>query len=226
MIDQQAKDRVARLIEVTELENRKARTRFSFADPLWSGLAKVNEEAGEATQVFGKLVINDGEQMNWDGRDLLAMLLEETADLQATLDFFLSNSTIFNGSNRKEVREQWQARRLSKLAKFEQYRDEELAAEGHWSYDMFCDLMLYHGFTQSMELTNGQLFTKELKDRTLVVGLNSSGEHTIGHTINNEARTAPQTFRTYQDFVAAFNTEKIRRDHPFFEAQANAQGEA
>jgi hypothetical protein len=59
---------------------------FAFGDPVWPGLAKLNEECGEVIQVIGKLMMTHGAPAHWSG-DLRAMLVDEIADVIAAALF-------------------------------------------------------------------------------------------------------------------------------------------
>lgn len=66
---------------------------FGYGDPIWPGLAKVVEEAGETLQVLGKLIMVHGHHAaHWDG-DLIAKIEEEIPDLKAALDVFVEINT-------------------------------------------------------------------------------------------------------------------------------------
>lgn len=60
---------------------------FAIGSPLWPGLSKVTEEAGEVQQVIGKLLGTGGEEEHWDGSNLRKRLTEEVADVLAACDF-------------------------------------------------------------------------------------------------------------------------------------------
>jgi NTP pyrophosphatase (non-canonical NTP hydrolase) len=61
---------------------------YSIGSSKWPGTAKLLEEMGELAQVLGKIIGNGGDPRYWDGTDLRAKLIEELADVQATLLFF------------------------------------------------------------------------------------------------------------------------------------------
>jgi hypothetical protein len=56
----------------------------------WPGMAKVIEEMGELQQVFAKIMSCKGETTYWDETDLMVKLIEELADVQAALWFFMT----------------------------------------------------------------------------------------------------------------------------------------
>ena len=60
---------------------------FGVGSPVWPGVGKLVEEAGEALEVAGKLVSNGGHRTHYDGRDLRQKLIEELADLAAAIDY-------------------------------------------------------------------------------------------------------------------------------------------
>lgn len=59
---------------------------FAIGDKEWPGVSKAVEEMGELLQVLGKLMGMRGNTNHWSG-DLMAMLLDELADVRASLDF-------------------------------------------------------------------------------------------------------------------------------------------
>lgn len=60
---------------------------FAIGSAKWPGLSKLSEEAGEVVQVIGKLMGTGGEAEHWDGTNLRARLIEETADVFAACLF-------------------------------------------------------------------------------------------------------------------------------------------
>jgi NTP pyrophosphatase (non-canonical NTP hydrolase) len=60
---------------------------YSIGSDHWPGLSKLAEEAGEVTQVIGKLLGNGGKLEHWDGTNLKERLEEEIADLEAACFF-------------------------------------------------------------------------------------------------------------------------------------------
>lgn len=194
---------------------------YSFNGPLLPGIAKIVEEAGEVTQVFGKLLMTGGEQINFDGTDLLTELLKETADLAATLDFF-QNYAVANMD--QETYAAWLQRRRSKLDKFISYRTEEKARTGAWDYLMFQMTLEDEGFFEFQTFSEGSSHRKTIthqgREREIVVQIyHRQKPHTIGHRINGEFTTAPQEFSTYQEWVAAYRTECIRMDHDVYKGE-------
>lgn len=80
---------------------------------LWKGVHKLTEEAGEVLQVLGKL--NAYPKCNHPRTDLKAKLLEELADLDAALNYFLLNN--FTSAEIHSINE----RAFQKGRKFEQW---------------------------------------------------------------------------------------------------------
>jgi NTP pyrophosphatase (non-canonical NTP hydrolase) len=60
---------------------------FSIGSALWPGISKLVEEAGEVSQVCGKLIGSGGEIMHWDGTNLKERLEDEIADVLAACFF-------------------------------------------------------------------------------------------------------------------------------------------
>lgn len=87
-------------------------TPFSFGSRIWPGTAKLFEEMGELTQVLGKLLMLGGRTDHWSG-DLRIMLVDELADVQAALRFFVIHC--LTDDERKAFAE----RTSQKLTKFE-----------------------------------------------------------------------------------------------------------
>jgi len=92
------------------MANDKHPESFAIGSPVWPGLSKLAEEAGEVLQIVGKLMGTGGERAHWDGSDLRERLTEEISDLLAACDFVTSA----NGLDRAAVDE----RRANKLALF------------------------------------------------------------------------------------------------------------
>lgn len=91
---------------------RKDNRPYSIHSPLWTGLAKVIEEAGEVIQVGGK-IITAGRSSNWglttpsDASDLVSRLQNECADLLAALDFMIESSPWMDSqsiANRRQIK--------------------------------------------------------------------------------------------------------------------------
>lgn len=85
-------------------------TRFAIGAKHWPGISKLIEEAGEVTQVAGKLLGTYGDAAHWDGTDLRARLVLELGDLLAAIDFVIEA----NGLERVHV----EARRSEKFSQF------------------------------------------------------------------------------------------------------------
>lgn len=63
---------------------------YGIGSDVWPGLAKLMEEMGELQQVLGKLMAcSDTDAIYWDGTSLVPNILDEAADVNAALHFFL-----------------------------------------------------------------------------------------------------------------------------------------
>jgi NTP pyrophosphatase (non-canonical NTP hydrolase) len=62
---------------------------FSIGSDIWPGISKLVEEAGEVSQVCGKLIGTGGEAIHYDGKNLRDRLEEEIADLMAACTFVI-----------------------------------------------------------------------------------------------------------------------------------------
>lgn len=87
---------------------------FAFGDDCWPGLAKLVEECGEVLQVVGKLMMTHGDQFHWSG-DMRECLLEEVADLEAAVVFFMRHNPT------DEERREMVRRITTKVNKFEEW---------------------------------------------------------------------------------------------------------
>lgn len=74
--------------------NKPAPPMFAIGSPVWPGLSKLAEEAGETLQVIGKLMGTGGESAHWDGTDLRGRLIEELADLMAACEFVVATNQL------------------------------------------------------------------------------------------------------------------------------------
>lgn len=92
---------------------------FAFGDKEWPGLAKLNEESGELVQVIGKLMMTHGQAKHWDGSDLRKRLIEEIADLNASLVFVILHTLS------PEETAAIGKRVLTKLRLFERWHEEQ-----------------------------------------------------------------------------------------------------
>lgn len=86
---------------------------FAIGSPVWPGLSKLTEEAGEVQQVIGKLMGTGGQEQHWDGSNLRERLIEEMGDNWAALQFVAHH-------NRLDP-EALERRRAQKLALFNQW---------------------------------------------------------------------------------------------------------
>jgi len=62
---------------------------FGIGSRMWPGISKLIEEAGEVTQVCGKLLGSSGVVDHWDGTNLKDELQKELADLSAAIEFVI-----------------------------------------------------------------------------------------------------------------------------------------
>lgn len=92
-------------------------TPFAIGSKLWAGLSKLIEEAGEVTQVCGKLLATGGNPEHWDGSNLRLRLEEEIADLTAACDFVRQ----VNGLDQERIASRVQ----EKLALFKKWHAEQ-----------------------------------------------------------------------------------------------------
>lgn len=87
---------------------------YSIGSRVWPGTSKLLEEMGELQQVLGKL-LGAGQTKHWDGSDLRQRLIEEIADVQAALSFFVNHN--LNAVEASEI----SGRELLKVAQFEKW---------------------------------------------------------------------------------------------------------
>lgn len=78
---------------------------FSIGSNVWPGISKLIEEAGEVTQVCGKLIALAGESNHWDGTDLRERLEDELADVIAAWDFVIYHNGLDGGRIKKRARD-------------------------------------------------------------------------------------------------------------------------
>lgn len=90
---------------------------FSIGSDVWSGISKLIEEAGEVTQVCGKLIALAGASEHWDGTNLRERLEDELADLQAAIEFVASRNELDAGRIGRRVDE--------KIALFNKWHEEQ-----------------------------------------------------------------------------------------------------
>ena len=67
---------------------------FSIGSMVWPGIGKLLEEAGEVSQVCGKLIGSHGSRNYWDGTDLKSCLQDELADLMAAIEFVVAQNDL------------------------------------------------------------------------------------------------------------------------------------
>ena len=65
-------------------------TRFFIGAEERPGISKLQEEAGEVSQVCGKLIGSEGDVLHWDGTNLKERLEDECADLYAAISFVIA----------------------------------------------------------------------------------------------------------------------------------------
>lgn len=88
---------------------------YTMNNTIWPGLAKVVEEAGEITQVAGKIMACFGQDTYYGGEDLRGHLQEEAADLIASLTYLIEENKLDKKAISKRVRK--------KLAKYYQWKE-------------------------------------------------------------------------------------------------------
>lgn len=92
---------------------------FQLGSRVWPGLAKLLEEAGEVSEIGGKIVGNDGKHIHYDGTRLDVRIAEEVADLSAACRAFFQ----LNGYDGAP----WVLRReIDKYSKFLRWHNENL----------------------------------------------------------------------------------------------------
>jgi hypothetical protein len=84
------------------------------------GVGKLAEEAGEISQVVGKLIATDGQPEHWDGSDLHSRLVDEAGDMLAAIRYF-------GWAN--EVSADVERRAAIKFALFQQWHHAETAKD-------------------------------------------------------------------------------------------------
>jgi NTP pyrophosphatase (non-canonical NTP hydrolase) len=97
----------------------KSNGEFSIGSKVWTGTSKLIEELGELQQVLGKLIGSHGEIAHYDGSDLEVRLVEEIADVQAAIAFFVRHNLDTNGARVTML-----GRTAEKLERFEQWHKE------------------------------------------------------------------------------------------------------
>lgn len=94
-------------------KNAKRNRPFSIYSPVWTGLAKMIEEAGEVIQA-GCKIMSAGGNRDWNGDDLVARLQDELGDLMATMDFLIESNVELDQTAIRD-------RRTYKIAKFREH---------------------------------------------------------------------------------------------------------
>lgn len=68
---------------------------YGIGSDQWPGLAKLMEEMGELQQVLGKIMACEGPSaIYWDSSSLVPALLDELADVRASLSFFILRNNL------------------------------------------------------------------------------------------------------------------------------------
>jgi NTP pyrophosphatase (non-canonical NTP hydrolase) len=129
---------------------------YSIGNPLWPGISKLIEEAGEVQQVCGKLIAVGGRSDHWDGTNLRDRMQEEVGDLAAAIDFLVE----VNGLDDAGL---VAARRRSKRELFWHWHDPAVPAPGHW-YDPDAPALRVMGQGEHMELLTLQAFHKSVAE--------------------------------------------------------------
>lgn len=97
-------------------------TPFAFGSKVWPGGAKLLEEMAELTVVLCKSLMIGGQTDHWSGQ-LRPMIIEELADVQAALTFFVRHN-LTDAENRAFFE-----RAAQKIVKFETWHAESTPAE-------------------------------------------------------------------------------------------------
>ena len=71
---------------------------YAIGSRKWPGLSKLIEEAGEVTQVAGKLLGTNGAAQHWDGSNLRERLVEEMGDMLAAVRFVANHNELDYGA--------------------------------------------------------------------------------------------------------------------------------
>lgn len=93
---------------------------YSIGSDNWNGLSKMIEEMGELNQVCGKVIGSGGNSNHWSG-DMRAKFVEELADVQAAMKFFIESNLT------KEERDLIVKRKKKKFTKFREWDSNERA---------------------------------------------------------------------------------------------------
>lgn len=77
------------------VSNNNKNQQYGIGSSHWPGVGKVMEETSELNVVLGKLIGSGGARNHWSG-DLVQMMLDEIADVYASLDFLVENNLHLN----------------------------------------------------------------------------------------------------------------------------------
>ncbi|RZK43636.1 MAG: hypothetical protein EOO61_04860 [Hymenobacter sp.] len=78
---------------------------YTMCNETWPGMAKLIEEAGEVTQVCGKIISVRGSPFYYDGTQLRFPLQEELGDLLAAITYVIDENNLDKSVIRSRVTE-------------------------------------------------------------------------------------------------------------------------
>lgn len=87
---------------------------YSIGSRKWNGLSKVVEETAELNVVLGKLMGSNGDTSHWSG-NLSNCLIDELADVQASIEFFIERNM------GKKCKQKINRRKQKKLELYDQW---------------------------------------------------------------------------------------------------------
>lgn len=97
----------------------KLKSHYRINSSEWQGLSKLGEELSELSVNLFKLIENGGDRNYWGGRDMRKEIMDELADVQATISFFIDNNFTLDEIDYMEDRE------IEKYEKFVEWTKEE-----------------------------------------------------------------------------------------------------
>jgi hypothetical protein len=103
-------------------DDKKGSGDFSIGGNVLPGLGKLVEEMNELGTVLGKLIATSGQLTYWEGKPLDERLVEELADVQAAMEFFIRHNL-----NQAQVY-QIESRYWSKITLFSKWHTEQSKA--------------------------------------------------------------------------------------------------